>query len=271
MTTPCEVHLYATSQEKAREVASTILKASKSLETKYNFYDKNSYLSQLNQRKVDKVDTQTKEILKQAKYFYRQTNGIFDVTVGTLKQSMRYSTIKEIEQSREQLSAFVGCEYFDIKKDRLYFSNSYTLIDLGGFIKEYAVDYAIKIVKKAKIKSALINFGGDMYALGSKPNGESFKIGIKNPINPKEYIHDIYLSNQALTTSASYERNQTIEGKIYSHIMHTQTLQTKILSTSVISKTTLQSGVYSTALMIDPTLALPFDKVMINENLEISN
>jgi len=271
MTTPCEVHLYASSQDKARKVASEILESSKKLESKYNFYDPDSYLSKLNKRETQTLDHQSKEILKQAKSFYTKTKGIFDVTVGTLKQSMQYKSIKEIEESREKLSAFVGCEHFEIKRDTLHFTNPYTTIDLGGFIKEYAVDNAVKIVKKAKIEAALINFGGDIYALGLKPNGEPFKIGIKNPLNPKEYIQDAYLTDQALTTSASYERNQTVEGKSYSHIMHTQDLQNKVLSASVISSTVLQSGVYSTALMVDPTLDVPFKKILIDNHLEISN
>ncbi|CAA6821975.1 MAG: Thiamin biosynthesis lipoprotein ApbE [uncultured Sulfurovum sp.] len=269
MTTPCEVHLFASSQEKAREVATDILGASKKLESKYNFYNPDSYLSALNQRETNTLDYQTKEVLKQAKLFYTHTKGIFDVTVGTLKQSMQYKTIEEIEKDKERLSAFVGSEHFEIKRDKLHFTNPHTKIDLGGFIKEYAVDNAVKIVKKAKLKAALINFGGDIYALGRKPDGKGFKIGIKNPLNPKEYLQDVYLTNQALTTSASYERNQTVEGKTYSHIMHTDDLQSQILSASVISPTVVQSGVYSTALMVDTTLEIHFDKILIDQNLEI--
>jgi len=271
MTTPCEVHIYASSHEKARKVAMDILESSKKLEAKYNFYDKNSYLSALNQRTLNTVDYQTKEIFKQAKNFYTKTNGIFDVTVGTLKQSMSCTSVEEIEAKRRTLSAYVGSEHFYVKKDLLHFSNPHTVIDLGGFIKEYAVDNAVKIVKKAKIETALINFGGDIYALGAKPNGSFFKIGVKNPLNPKEYIQDVYLSDEAFTTSASYERNQTVEGKTYSHIMHTQALQTKVLSASVLSPTVLQSGVYSTALMIDHTLEIPFSKMLIHSDLTISS
>ena len=190
MTTPCEVHLYASSQEKARKVASDILESSKKLEAKYNFYNPSSYLSALNKRETNTLDYQTKEVLKLAKQFYTKTNGIFDVTVGTLKQSMQYNSIKEIEESREKLSAFVGCEHFDLKRDTLHFTNPYTTIDLGGFIKEFAVDIAVKIVKKSKIESALINFGGDIYALGVKPNGSFFKIGIKNPSAIQSLLRD---------------------------------------------------------------------------------
>ena len=270
MTTPCEVHLYATSQVKARKVAADILESSKKLEKKYNFYDKNSYLSALNQREINQVDYQTKEVLKLAKTFYAKTNGIFDVTVGTLKQSMGHDSIKAIEAHKKKLSAYVGADNFYVKKDLLHFSNPHTVIDLGGFIKEYAVDNAVKIVKKAKIASALINFGGDIYALGLKPNGLPFNIGLKNPLNPQQYLQDISLSNQAFTTSASYARNQTIEGKNYSHIMHTEELQNKVLSASVFSPSALQSGVYSTALMIDHTLNVPFKKLLIYSDLRVS-
>jgi thiamine biosynthesis lipoprotein len=267
MTTSCEVQLYGTSQEKARKVASHILENAKKLEKKYNFFNPHSYLSALNRRETTTLDLQTKEVLKLAKRFYQETRGIFDVTMGTLKQSMTHKTVQEVEESKNRLSTFVGCEHFTIKRDTLVFDNPYTQIDLGGFIKEYAVDNAVKIVKKAAIHTALINFGGDIYALGLKPNGNPFKIGIKNPLKPTEYIEDVLLSNQALTTSASYARSTTIEEQNYSHIMHTTPLQKEIISVSVLSPTVLQSGIYSTALMIDPLLPLPFKKIMIDQHL----
>ncbi|SFV61839.1 Thiamin biosynthesis lipoprotein ApbE [hydrothermal vent metagenome] len=271
MTTPCEVHLYAHSQEKARKVAMHILDTAKKLEKKYNFYDENSYLSALNQRTLLKLDYQSEEILKKAKYFYKQTKGIFDVTVGTLKQSMSCTSIEEIEAKRDILRPYVGSEHFSIEKSTLTFSNPHTLIDLGGFVKEYAVDMAVKIIKKAKIETALVNFGGDIYALGAKPDGSWFKIGVKNPLAPKSYIQDVYLSNQAFTTSASYARNQKIEGKVYSHIMHTKTMQSEVLSASVLSPSVVESGVYSTALMVDNTLDIPFAKLLIHSDLSQSS
>ena len=96
--------------------------------------------------------------------------------------------------------------------------------------------------------SALVNFGGDIYALGLKPNGEKFSIGIKNPKNPREYISNVKIPNEALTTSASYERNHEVEGKSYSHIISTQKLQKKIVSATVMASTTVEAGVFSTAL-----------------------
>jgi len=269
MTSPCEVHIYASNKSHCDEVAKKILLMAKGLEQKYNFYDPNSYLSTLNQRKTNALDAQTKDLLSRAKLFYTQTKGIFDITAGTLTQSRKLPTLDEVAKEMKKLEPFVGVEHFKIKKNKLIFDNPHTLIDLGGFVKEYAVDVAVKILKKEKIASALVNFGGDIYALGLKPNGEKFSIGIKNPKNPQEYISNVKISNEALTTSASYERKHKVEGKEYSHIISTQELQNKIISATVIASSTVEAGVFSTALMIEPRLDISLKRVLINEKLEL--
>jgi len=94
-------------------------------------------------------------------------------------------------------------------------------------------------------------------------------LGIKNPLNPTEYITHVRLENQALTTSASYERHQQIEDRTYSHIIHKESLQSKIISATVISSSVVESGVYSTALMIKPDLQTSLQKILINKKLEV--
>ncbi len=271
MTSPCEVHIYCNDEVKSRSIAKNILNMAKGLEQKYNFYNPTSYLFALNQRKTDTLDAQTKDLLTRAKLFYGKTDGIFDITMGTLTQSRKLSTVEKIDKELQRLSPFVGVEHFKIKKNRLIFDNPHTLIDLGGFVKEFAVDQAVKLLKKEKIASALINFGGDIYALGRKPNGEAFSIGIKNPLKPNEYITHANISNQALTTSASYERNHTVEDKNYSHIISTDTLQSNILSATVISASVIESGVFSTALMIEPKTNTSLKNILILNSLKIIN
>ena len=269
MTSPCEVHIFSNDANKAREVASQILTSAKALEKKYNFYNPDSFLSQINQRKIVKLDGQTVDLLKKSQYFYKKTDAIFDVTMGTLVDSRKNTTIERVEEEVEKMLPFVGCEHFKISRQKISFDNPYTLIDLGGVVKEFAVDMGVKILKKHKITSALLNFGGDIYALGEKPSKEPFSIGIKNPHNTSEYLVNISLANQALTTSASYERNSKIEDKTYSHIIHKKSLQEEILSATVIASTVLESGIYSTSLMINPTLKMSLKKCLIDRELQI--
>ena len=271
MTSPCEVHIYHHDATKSRAIASQILEMAKGLEQRYNFYNPNSLLSAINQRRESRLDWQTKELLQRAKLFYTQTEGIFDVTMGTLVATRQQTSRAKVEEAHAQLLPFVGVDHFRIKRDTIHFDNPHTLIDLGGFVKEFAVDMAVKILKKAKVTSALINFGGDIYALGSKPDDRPFSIGIKNPLDPSRYITHLPLQDQALTTSASYERNRIIEGESYSHIISTAPLQERIISTTVLSSSVVESGVFSTSLMIKPTLPTRLQRLLISDCLEINS
>jgi len=255
MSTPCELILYESQKTKADSVAESVLVEVKRLEKKYNYYNKDSFLSLINSRSESNLDKETKTLLQRAKQYYALTNGIFDVTVATFKDLYRSETSLDLlKEKKEKLLGFVGCEHFEVKKDKIFFDNEFTKIDLGGFVKEYAVDRSAQLIKKAKIKSALVNYGGDIYALGKKPDGTRFKVGIKNPQNTSEHARYAEIENQALTTSASYERNYTIEEEVFSHIFSKQDANNSPKSVTVISSNCVESGVYSTALMIEPQL-----------------
>ncbi len=255
MTTECELTLFSTNKIETDKCAKKILSESKRLEKKYSFYNENSYLSQLNQRKIQLLDTETKSILQRALRYYKLTDKTFDITIATIKNLYQNEkSLAILHTKTQELSKYIGCEHMKIKKNKLIFDNEFTKIDLGGFVKELAVDNALKIVKKAKITSALINFGGDIYALGRREDGLKFKIGIKNPDNPKEHIKYFELENEALTTSAAYERNYKIENMEFSHIISKKIEKNRAKSVTVISANCVESGVYSTSLMLNPNL-----------------
>ena len=252
MSTLCELTLFAAEQSQADAAAEAVLIETKRLEKKYNYYDPTSLLSQINTRKTADLDAETKSILQRAKQYYTLTNRHFDITIATLKPLYNSENdIETLQKKREQLLAYTGCEHFSIKRHKIIFDNPYTQIDLGGFVKEYAVDRAVQLLKRQKISAALVNFGGDIYALGKKPDGTRFTVGIKDPKSPTHYAQEITLEDQALTTSASYERNYTIDTQTFSHIISTTTPASLSRSVSVISSNCVESGIFSTALMID--------------------
>ncbi len=256
MNTPCELVLYHTDKLHSDKAAQAVLMETKRLEKKYNYYAPDSLLSRLNQRKDDIIDHETKTLLQRALQYYHATGGIFDITIATIKELYaEASSVEELEEKKKALLPYVGCEHLSLKKDRLFFDNDFTKIDLGGFVKEYAVDRAVQVLKKQKINSALINFGGDIYALGVKPDGTAFTVGIKDPQEPTRYARTVQITDQALTTSASYERNSTIGEKTYSHILSKNKGGASLNhSVTVISHNCVESGVYSTSLMLDKTL-----------------
>ena len=255
MSTSCELFLYATQKQHADSAAQAVLKETKRLEAKYNYYDEHSYLSQINSRVIQTLDGESKTLLQRAKQYYKCTNGIFDITVATLKTLYQEEcTVEALEKRKIELLKFTGCEHFEIKRETIRFDNPHTKIDLGGFVKEYAVDRAVYILKKEKITAALVNYGGDIYALGQKPDGTSFRVGIKDPDNRSLHVDEVTLQDQALTTSASYERYYTVAQQQFSHIISKGNVSSTARSVTVISHNCVESGVYSTALMVDPTL-----------------
>ncbi|NQY22152.1 MAG: FAD:protein FMN transferase [Campylobacteraceae bacterium] len=274
MTSPCSIQVYSGEYDNAKAAFEEIKKNSFYLEKKYNFYDEDSYLSKvINLRSSNevKVDNKTSEILKSVKELSIKTNNIFDITMGTLNKSYKKDSKKEIEESLKELISKTGIDSWGINKKSLSFKYKETLIDLGGVIKEYAVDEAVKILKKHNIISAIVNFGGDLFVLGKKPNGEMFKVGIKNPKNTSENLLAVKLYNQGLTTSASYERNRIVEDEEFSHILTKSKRQKDIISSTVISSSTLKSGIYSTSFMISNNIDIPdeVNVVLIDTDLQI--
>jgi len=74
-------------------------------------------------------------------------------------------------------------------------------IDLGGIAKGFIVDEGIECLKESGVKIAIINAGGDMYCMG-----ENFKVGIKDPKDPRKIIATFAVKNKGVATSGGYER-----------------------------------------------------------------
>ena len=296
MTTPCEVQLYAADAKAADKVARLIESNTRRLEKKYNFFSDDSLIAKINNREqaIVNIDKETHHVLSLVQTLSATTQGSFDITVGTLKQCAKLTTVAKIEACRARLKPFIGADKWRLTENSINFSNTYVKLDLGGVIKEFAVDQAGEIAKNENM-AALINFGGDIYVNGNKPDGSPFNVAIKNPKNPQENIAILQLSNQGLTTSAHYERSTLVEGKSYSHIINSNSSNSNstnanssntndkkkhddkasntsaILSATVISHSVLTSGIYSTSLMVNSNLVIEGDinVVMIDEELRL--
>lgn len=274
MTTPCKFKVYKGSREKALKCFEEIKKNTLYLEKKYNFYDSDSYINKtINKRTKNKIkiDSQTASILKIVKNLSIKVNNHFDITMGTLKKCYEEDSSAKMISSLESLVSKTGFDSWDINNRFLTFEHDETIIDLGGVIKEYAVDEAVKIARKHNIDSAIINFGGDMYCIGRKPDNTPFSIAIKNPLDKTNTLVSINLENQALTTSASYERSFKIEEEEFSHIISKNKMNKDILSATIISNSVLECGIYSTSFMITAEIDIPDDLkvLLIDKDLKL--
>jgi FAD:protein FMN transferase len=111
----------------------------------------------------------------------------------------------------------VGYKYLVIKDGKLTKTKPGVGIDIGGIAKLYVLEEGANVLKNGGIKSALIDAGGDIYAIG-RDNGRDWKIGIRNP-RGDGVIGAVDVSDMLVISSGDYERYFEKDGVRYHHIM----------------------------------------------------
>ncbi len=203
----------------------------KKVDTLMSTYKENSEVSILNREGENHLSTETLQVIGEAINFSEITGGAFDITCRPLinlwKKAKKEQVIPSPQEIKEALS-LVGYEKIKIlpEGDVVRFKQKGMQIDLGGIAKGYAVDRAIEALRKNGIRRALVNAGGDLYALGNGPGGEKWKVGIQDPREEDKLLGIIKVKDVGVATSGDYQRYFTIEGKRLSHIVNPKTGQT---------------------------------------------
>ncbi|MDD2233600.1 MAG: FAD:protein FMN transferase [Desulfitobacteriaceae bacterium] len=176
------------------------------------------------------LNPETISVLKSARKISDLSDGAaFDITVAPVVKAWGIGTDNPQIPSEETLKKLVPLiNYQDVQIDEA--SNKASLakpgqmIDLGGIAKGYAGDVLREIYQKNGIKSGLINLGGNVIAVGSKPDGSPWSIGIQNPRSETGGIVGIIqVSDKAVVTSGDYQRYFEKDGKRYCHIIDPHT------------------------------------------------
>ncbi len=126
-------------------------------------------------------------------------------------------------------------------------------INLGAVAKGYITDRLVDILRKNGITSALINLGGNTYAIGKKTTGENWKIGIQDPKNENELIGVLTAENLAVVTSGDYQRYFEKDGIRYHHILDPKTgypSKSGLRSVTIISENAALADALSTAIFV---------------------
>jgi len=256
-TSPCELHIDIADKALADSVAHIIYLNAKRLESQYSFFTNSSELYPLNNRTSNQhtLSDELATLLQIALFYSEKTEGAFDIaTAGTLKEASLASTLEEYQQLREKLLPFASSSELHLEGNTLTFLNAFTKIDLGGLVKEYAVDASLLMLKTAGVTSALVNFCGDIVACGNY-NASSWNIGIQNPKNEAENLCEIALNDNALCTSGHSKRFYEIEQKRQSHII--SKTSNHYAQISIVAPTATDAGIWSTALLVNPKLTPP--------------
>ena len=216
-----------------------------------------------------KISTETFEVLSCALEIAILSDGAFEPTIGRLVKLWNINSIVNdttgkilptLPSQTEIENALSKTDFtkliLDEKNQTAFLTQSGMKLDVGGIAKGYATDCIVKILQTEKVNRALIDLGGNIYAYGYKNPKEktSWKIGIKNPLNPTgSPIEIIQCENSSIVTSGIYERYFEYEGKIYHHLISSKTgfpENNDLLSITIICNNSMLCDALSTACFI---------------------
>jgi FAD:protein FMN transferase len=224
------------------------------LERKYSRFDPYSLISQINARAGSEIftpiDVEMRSLISLADQLWRETEGLFDPTVGVLNQVWDFNAGKSENPDRlRDLLDKVGWDRVECDERGIRLPLQGMELDLGGLVKEFAADCAAAILRDAGIRSALVELAGDIVALGGQTSDAAWQIGIRDPQAPADSIVSVQLTNAAICSSGNYARRFHHNGKFVSHLLHPQTGQPidGPCSVSVIGESALVAGTIATA------------------------
>ena len=197
------------------------------IEHKYSRYIDSSLIGQINANAGDKwvsCDEETCSLFDYVNHLYEVSGGLFDITSGVLRRVWDFQQASiPSKVTLDAVLPLIGWSQLERQGNAVRLKKKGMQIDFGGFGKEYAVDRVASIFLENDVTSALINFGGDVRALGAKADGSAWSIGIQDPRQLDQCFASLALKEGALTTSGDYERYFEVGEKRYCHIMNPKT------------------------------------------------
>lgn len=195
------------------------------LESKFSTGDPKSPLFKFNRNGVPIRDPEVIGVIRKAARAGELTDGAFDITIypivrlwGFFSDSPHMPPETEIKNALKT----VGYGNLHISSSEVRAVNPGVSIDLGGIAKGYAIGQAIETLKKEGVTAAVVEAGGDVYAMGLN-KGKPWNIGIQHPRGEDGLLGYLAVSDTAVMGSGDYRKFFIKDGKRYHHIIDPRT------------------------------------------------
>ena len=192
------------------------------------------------------VDERILSMLELARQMYDATDGKINIAMGSVLgiwhdcREAAEKTESEADNTlptQQQLEAAAQhCDITDLIIDEdaktVYLADPEMSLDVGSVGKGYAVEMVCQAAEARGLTSALVSVGGNLRAIGQKPDGSQWTGGVEDPWNAAEvytstnsiFGSPINMSDLALVTSGDYQRYFVVDGKRYHHLIDPDTL-----------------------------------------------
>jgi FAD:protein FMN transferase len=264
MGTEFTIDLYASDEAAAGHAANLAFEEVDRLDELLSNYRASSELSRIGREAGAgpvTTDPETFHFLERSLYWSQQSSGAFDITVGPLlrvwgfyQHGGRVPSSSELEAVRNT----IGWEKLHLNPiDRSVVFSTHRAMDLdpGSIGKGFAVDSAVRVLREAGVRCALISAGGStLYAIGAPPNETGWPIKVMDPRFTDVLATTVYLKDTSLSSGACTQKFFIKDGHRYCHIFNPQTMRPVegVLQTTVISPSATDSDALSTVVFVLP-------------------
>jgi thiamine biosynthesis lipoprotein len=229
------------------------------IDSSMSLYKSYSSIQKFNQsEKGMALDYHFLAVVKRSFEIYKDSNGLFDITVAPLMQywGFRDATPVKKQEDLAKILPCIGMDQLKLTGNFLSKQKPCLQLDVNGIAQGYSVDVLADYFKQKNIKIFLIEVGGELRIGGPKPDGSSMKIGIEGPTENQfeepTIQHILSLKEGAITTSGNY-RNYLLKGdQKISHLIDPKTgypLATEMISVTVYAKNAITADGYDNVLM----------------------
>ena len=183
----------------------------------------------------------------------KESDGAFDIAIAPLTSLWDFTAENpKVPDNTDIQNALPQCSSDGISIDGqdITLPSDDIQFDVGAIAKGYIADRLKDFLVKKGVNSAIINLGGNVLCIGSKPDGTSFKVGIQKPFadrNETEAVMDI--TGKSVVSSGIYERCFKQDGKLYHHILNPKTgypYDNGLISVTIISDQSVDGDALST-------------------------
>ncbi len=252
MDTYMSIDAYSDSQEPVDQAISRI----QELEALFSTTDESSEIYAINANGSGTVSGDVAYVLSQALELCALTGGALDISIYPVVRAWGFTTGEYRIPSESELAALLErVDYTAVSlEDGAVTLGEDMMIDLGSVVKGYTGDVLTAQLAESGVTSALLNLGGNVQALGTKPDGSLWRVAIQDPNDSEGYLGVASVADKAVVTSGGYERYfEGSDGEIYWHIIDPSTgapAQNGLVSVSIIGDSGLYCDALSTALFI---------------------
>jgi FAD:protein FMN transferase len=170
----------------------------------------------------------TAEVVASALRWAERSDGAFDPTIGAAVRLWDVGH-RHAPPAAAEVGRHAGGLYRSLElgrsggQDVVLYHDPGIALDLGGIAKGYGVDRAVAALRAWGVTDALVNVGGDLYAMGRSASGDEWEVGVRDPDDARKLIARFQISDRAVATSGDYQQYFEHGGQRYHHLLDPRT------------------------------------------------